>query len=333
MKVIILLAGFGTRMRPHTWSRPKPLLRLAGNTIVGHLLNMMHEITKEEVIFVVGYKGNEIETWIRESYPHLDTRFVTQEEPLGQAHAVWLCRDYLGDDDVVVAFGDGIFDMDYAGLANTEVDAVLSAREVEDPRRFGVAVLDEEGFVEALVEKPATMDHRLALAGVKWFRSGNLLYEAIDTIIRQDRRTRGEYFMVDAYQVLLERGAKIRTMRLKLWADAGTPHSILDANARLLSRGFANLNAPDRGIREGFTVVPPVYLHPTVAVEASVIGPNVSIEANAKITNSVVQDSLIDSGAQLNNCVLQRALIGENANVRGRASALFIGDNSVVDLG
>lgn len=332
MKVIILLAGYGTRLRPHTWSRPKPLLRLAGNTIVGHLLDMMHEITTEEVIFVVGYKGDQIEAWIREHYPHLDTRFVIQEKPLGQAHAVWLCHDYLDDGDVVVAFGDGIFDTDYPNLADPEADAILLVREVEDPRRFGVAVLDEEGYVTALIEKPTTMDHRLAIAGVKWFRSGSLLYEAIDTIVRQKRQTKGEYFMVDAYQVLLERGAKIQTMGLTLWADAGTPQSILDTNARLLSLGFASADALDRGKRGGFTVIPPIYLHPSAVINSSVIGPHVSIEANVEISNTVVRNSIIDSGAQLNNCVLDEALIGENAKIRGRARTMFIGDNSVVDL-
>ena len=333
MKVIILLAGYGTRMRPHTWSRPKPLLRLAGNTIVGHLLDMMHEITTEEVIFVVGYKGDKIEAWIREHYPHLDTRFVIQEKPLGQAHAVWLCHDYLDDSDVVVAFGDGIFNTNYSTLPDPKADVVLLVREVEDPRRFGVAILDEEGYVTALIEKPTTMDHRMAIAGVKWFRNGSLLYEAIDTIVRQKRQTQGEYFMVDAYQVLLEKGAKIKTTSLSLWADAGTPQSILDTNMRLLSSGFASLNALDRGNQEGFTVVPPVYIHPKAVIESSVIGPHVSIDASVKITNTVVRNSIIDSGAQLNNCVLDKALIGENAKICGRARTMFIGDNSVVDLG
>ena len=117
MKVIILLAGYGTRLRPHTWSRPKALLRCAGNTVIGHLLNMMEEITIEEVIFVVGYKGEQIKAWIGEHYSHLDVRFVIQEEALGQAHAVWLCHDYLDDGDVAVAFGDGIFDTDYERFA------------------------------------------------------------------------------------------------------------------------------------------------------------------------------------------------------------------------
>jgi glucose-1-phosphate thymidylyltransferase len=139
--------------------------------------------------------------------------------------------------------------------------------------------------------------------------------------------------MVDAYQVLLERGAKIKTKSLSLWADAGTPQSILDSNICLLSRDFADLNTIDQGNQEGYTIVPPVYIHPSAVIESSVIGPHVSIEANVKIINSVVRNSIIDSGAQLNNCVLDRALIGENAKIKGQARTMFIGDNSVVDLG
>jgi len=330
MKVIILLAGYGTRLRPHTWSRPKALLRCAGNTVIGHLLNMMEEITAEEVIFVVGYKGEQIEAWIREHYSHLDAHFVVQEEALGQAHAVWLCHDYLHDGDVAVAFGDGIFDTDYKNLANPDADAVLLVQEVEDPRRFGVVVLDEEEYVTALIEKPSTMEHRLGIAGVMWFRNGRVLYEAIDTIIRQNRQTLGEYFMVDAYQVMLERGARFRTMNLSLWADAGTPQSILKTNAVLLSRGCDTPHAGEKGIREGFVVIPPVYLHSTAIIESAVIGPYVSIEANVKITNSVIRNSIVDAGAQLENCLVENSLIGENAQVRGRDKSIFVGDESIV---
>lgn len=332
MKVIILLAGYGTRLRPHTWSRPKPLLRCAGNTVIGHLLDMMQGITTEEVIFVVGYKGEQIKAWIREHYPHLDTRFVVQEEALGQAHAVWLCHEYLDDGDVAVAFGDGIFDTDYQNLANQEADAVLLVQEVEDPRRFGVAVLDDNGYVTELIEKPSTMKHRLGIAGVMWFRSGRMLYEAIDTIIRQNRQTLGEYFMVDAYQVMLEQGAKFRTMNLSLWADAGTPQSILKTNAALLSIGFDTSDAVERGIEEGFVVIPPVYLHQTAVVESAVIGPYASIEANVKITNSVVRNSIIDAGARLDCCLVEDSLIGENAQMRGRVRSMFVGDDSTVRM-
>jgi glucose-1-phosphate thymidylyltransferase len=293
----------------------------------------MQEITTEEVIFVVGYKGDQIELWIREHYPDLDTHFVIQEEALGQAHAVWLCKEYLDDSDVVVAFGDGIVDADYAQLADPNADTVFLVKEMEDPRRFGVAVLNEDGFVSQFIEKPPTMEHKLVLAGINWFRSGRRLYAAIDTIIREGRQTLGEFFMVDAYQVLLESGAKMRTMDLNEWEDAGTPNAILRTNKRLLALGYASQDALERSYSEGFTVIPPVYLHPTADIEASVIGPFASIDADVKILNAVVRNSIIDPGAQIEDCILDNALLGEKARVSGRGKALFVGDNSTVELG
>lgn len=333
MRVIILLAGYGTRMRPHTWSRPKPLLKVAGNTVVGHLLDLMHEITTEEVIFVVGYKGPQIEEWIRENYPHLDSHFVVQEQALGQAHAVWLCKEFLDETDVVLAFGDGIIRADFAGLPDPEADAVLLVKEVEDPRRFGVAVVDEDGWITRFIEKPPTMEHKLAVAGITWFRSGQRLLEALDTVIRQERQTLGEYFMADAYEELLESGAKLRTKSLISWEDAGTPEAILSTNARLLSTGYATGDALERGYAEDFTVIPPVYLHPTADIEASVVGPYASIDAGVKIRSAIVRNCIIDPGAEIDNCVLENALVGENSRVVGRSKTLFVGDDSTVELG
>lgn len=332
MKVIILLAGYGKRMRPHTWSRPKPLLKMAGNTVIGHILDIMHEITGEEVIFVVGYKGDQIEAWIRRNYPELNVHFVVQEEALGQAHALWLCRDHLDDGDVVLAFGDGIFDIDYANFANPDADAVLLVKEVVDPRRFGVVVLDEGGYVTRLIEKPDTKEHKLAIAGAMWFRSGLQLYDAVDNIIKEGRQTLGEYFMVDAYQVLLERGAKIRTMTFDHWTDAGTPQAILSTNAYLLAYGDASHGSLERGLEEGFVVLPPVYIHPSAVIEAAVIGPNVSIDAGVRITNAVVKNGIIDQGAQIANCVLENILVGEGAKVSGQSKAIFVGDNAKVEF-
>ena len=269
MKVIILLAGYGTRMRPHTWSRPKPLLKVAGNTAVGHLLDLMHQITTEEVIFVVGYKGEQIEEWIRSHYPHLDVHFVVQEQALGQAHAVWLCRDYVDDQELVVTFGDGIIDLDYPHMAKPEADVVLMVKEVEDPRRFGVVALDQEGYVTRFIEKPPTKEHKLAVVGMYWFRSGRYLINAIDTILKEERQTLGEYFMADAFQVMLENGGRLKTMPVSEWADTGTPETILKTNARLLSVGYASDDALERSFAEEFSVVPPVYLHPTAEITAS----------------------------------------------------------------
>ncbi|GMQ78232.1 MAG: sugar phosphate nucleotidyltransferase [Anaerolineae bacterium] len=333
MKVIILLAGYGKRMRPHTWSRPKPLLKVAGNTIVGHLIELLSEILTEEVIFVVGYKGDQIESWIRENYPQLDSHFVVQEEALGQAHAVWLCKDYIDDKELVVAFGDGIIDADYANFEHPEADVVLLVQKVEDPRRFGVAVLNESGFVTQFIEKPTSKENKLAVAGVTWFRNGTQLYNAIDNIINEQRQTLGEYFMADAYTDLLDHGVKIRTKELNQWADAGTPESLLTTNARLLSVGYGTRDALERGFNDGFTVIPPVYLHPSADIESAVIGPYASIDANTRIFNAVVRNSIIDPGAVVQDCVLDKALIGENARVIGQPKALFIGDNSNIRIG
>lgn len=333
MKVIILLAGYGTRMRPHTWSRPKPLLNVAGNTVVGHILDQMAAVTNEEVIFVVGYKGDQIESWIREQYAHLDSRFVVQEEALGQAHAVWLCRDYLDDGEVMLAFGDGIVEAEFDRMPNPEVDGVILVEEIEDPRRFGVAVLDNDGYVTTFIEKPPTMEHKMAIAGINWFRNGRQLFEATDQILRQNRQTLGEYFMVDAYQFMLENGARMRTMMLEQWTDAGTPQAILETNARLLATGHGSYDALERGFSENFSIIPPVYLDETAEVESCALGPYTSIGPGVRMTNAVVRNSIIDKGAVIENCVLDGALVGEGATVKGKAKSLFIGDNSSVEVG
>lgn len=338
MKTIILLGGYGTRMRPHTWSRPKPLLRLAGNTVLGHILERMRAVTQDEVIFVVGYKAGQIERWVREQYPDLKSHFVLQEEPLGQAHAVWLCRDFLqGDDELVLAFGDAIIDAEFdqmRDLATKEaVDAIFMVVEIEDPRGHGVVVLDERGVVQRFIEKPQTTEHRLLVTGLNWFRSGKQLAGAVDTVMREGRQTLGEYFMADAYRVMLENGARIQTLPVQRWVDTGQPQNMLTANARLLAVGYSTPEAIERSYAEDFTVLPPVYLHPDARVEGSVIGPYVTIEAGASVTGSILRNSVVERGAQIEGCVLDGALIGESCQVRGQSKALFIGDNSSVEIG
>ncbi len=332
MKVIIPLAGFGKRMRPHTWSRAKPLLNVAGNTIVGHLLNLMSDITTEEVIFVVGYKGDEIEAWIRHNYPHLDAHFVVQEEALGQAHAIWMCRDYLDDGEVLVAFGDGIVNAEYAQIPEPDADGVILVQEMEDPRTFGVAVTDEHDVVTDFIEKPDTIEHNQVIAGIYWFKNGRLLHHAIQTIITQNRQTKGEYYLVDAYKVMLEQGAVIKAKPTIFWLDAGKPDYMLEANKRLLGLGYGSEDAIDRSYAEDFTALPPVFIHETAVIANSVIGPYASIGAGAVIRDAIVRNSIVDGGTAVSNAILDGALIGENAKITGKGKALFVGDNSIVNL-
>lgn len=333
MKVIIPLAGFGTRMRPHTWSRPKALLHVAGNTVIGHLLDLMKEITTEEVIFVVGYKGHEIEAWLLENYPHLNSHFVVQEKALGQAHALWLCREFMDETAVLVAFGDGVVEADYVGIEDTDADAAVLVQEVDDPSKFGVAAVDGDGIITRLIEKPTSMAHRLALAGVYWFRHGNDLKRALDTVIEEKRMTKGEYYIADAYQVLLEEGFRITTKPTISWLDAGNPENILHTNTRLLGRGHGSENAIERSYGEDFTVIPPVYLHETAVIDSCVIGPYVSVGPKTTLKNVIVRNSIIDGQSQVENAILDGALIGEKVIIEGRAASMFVGDNSELKLG
>ncbi|HEX6387713.1 MAG TPA: sugar phosphate nucleotidyltransferase [Anaerolineae bacterium] len=335
MKIIIPLAGYGTRMRPHTWSRPKALLHVAGNTVIGHLLNLMSEITgrdDSQVIFVVGYKGDEIEAWIRERYPQLNLHFVVQEEALGQAHALWLCRDFMAEDELLIAFGDGIVDAEYADIPEPDVDGVCLVQAVEDPSKFGVVAVDENGFITDFIEKPATMEHKLAIAGIYWFRHGRQLRQALDTVISEERQTKGEYYLADAYEVLLEQGARIVTKPTIFWLDAGNPENVLHTNARLLSLGYGTQDIIERSYAEEFTVLPPVFLHRSAVVDSSVIGPYASIEAGVTVKDAIVRNSIIDAGAHVELCILDGALIGENTRVTGKSTKLFIGDDSLVEL-
>lgn len=339
MNVIILLGGFGSRMRPHTWSRPKALMNVAGNTVLGHILDLMESLTTGKVIFVVGYLGSKIEAWLREHYSHLDMAFVVQEQALGQAHAVWLCREYMTDgEELIVAFGDGVIEADYANINERadekEADAVFLVKEMDDPRSFGVVVLDDNEYVTKFVEKPPTTEHKLAVCGINWFRDAAHLRGMVDRVMDEGRQTLGEYFMADAYGLMLENGAKIITKKVLQWSDAGQPQNILETNKRLLTVGsFDNTSAViERSYAEDFTVIPPVFVHPSATIRNSVIGPYVTVEENSTVTNSVVRNSIIDGDASVDGCVLDGALVGVKAKVSGRGKRLFVGDNSIVEL-
>lgn len=307
MKIIIPLAGFGKRMRPLTWSRAKSLLNVAGNTIIGHLLNLMSEITTEEVIFVVSYKGNEIEAWIRQNYPNLDAHFVVQEEPLSQAQTIGLCHDYLDDGEVLVASGDNIINAHFEHLAEPGTDGVIL---VEDG--------DEANPVTTLLEKPDAK-----LTGVYWFRNGRALVTA-----SQQSET-----LQDVCRHMQAQGAIIKAKPALFCLRTDEPDDLLEANKRLLGLGYGSEDAIDRSYGEDFTVLPPVFIHESATVTNTVIGPYVSVAAGTVIENAVIRNSIIDAGATITDCILDGALIGENAKITGKGKALFVGDNSIVDLG
>jgi len=334
LKIVIPMAGWGTRMRPHTWSKPKPLVSVAGKTSFEHLMDLfktLPEPERTEYVFIVGpYLGElQIPAFIKKHYPDITAHFVVQGEMKGQSHALYLARQYLTG-PMLMVFSDTLIETDFSFLDREKSDGVAWVKAVPDPRRFGVAEVNEEGWIKRLIEKPQTVENDLAVVGCYYFKSGENLMAAIEEQMQRDMQLKNEYFLVDAINILLERGALMRVETVDVWVDTGTIDATLETNAFLLERMEAE---PEP--RPSVTVVPPVFIHPTAEVSEAVIGPNASIGPDCKISQAVIQDSIIEEGTQITRAALAHSLVGKNCVVVGQpikeeASSLNIGDNSEV---
>ncbi|MFO7942877.1 MAG: sugar phosphate nucleotidyltransferase [Anaerolineales bacterium] len=333
LKIVIPMAGLGTRLRPQTWSRPKQIMRMADKSVIGHVLSMFNTLpdsTPVEYVFIVGYLGDKIKTFMDEEYPDLKVDYVRQEEMLGQSHALYLAREHL-QGPMLMVFADTLLETDLSFLEEEESDIVAWVKPVPDPRRFGVAVVGEDGMVTRLIEKPKSMDNNLAVVGFYYFSQGELLVEAIEEQIEKDIKLRGEYFLADAINIMLdEYDLKMRTEKVSVWLDAGTPEALLETNRYLLNHGHDN--SEEAAQRGGVKVIPPVYVHPEAEVDASVLGPHVAIGPGCVIQGCVIQNTVIEKNSQVNHAALEGSLIGQNTKVNGEASSINIGDDCIIDV-
>jgi glucose-1-phosphate thymidylyltransferase len=334
LKIVIPMAGWGTRMRPHTWSKPKPLVSVAGKTSFEHLMDLfktLPEPERVEYVFIVGpYLGEtQIPAFIEKYYPDITAHYVVQGEMKGQSHALYLARQYLTG-PMVMIFSDTLIETDFSFLDREKSHGVVWVKAVPDPRRFGVAEVNEDGWVKRLIEKPETKENNLAMVGCYYFKSGEDLMAAIEEQMQRNVQLKNEYFLADAVNILLERGALMRVERVEAWFDTGTINATLETNAYLLKRMDA-----EPGERPSVKILPPAFIHPTAVVSEAVIGPNVSIGPSCKISQAVIQDSIIEEGTRITRAALTHSLIGCNCVVEGQpnkeeASSLNIGDNSEV---
>jgi glucose-1-phosphate thymidylyltransferase len=328
MKIVLPMAGFGTRLRPLTWSKPKPLIPLAGRPMLDYVLDMFVDIPSvEEVIFIIGYLGEQIEAHIDQTYPKMKARYVVQDEMIGQSHAIWLAREGLRG-SMIMAFVDTLIETDFSSLPTEQAEAVAWVRRVPDPRRFGVAEVGSDGWVKQLIEKPKDISNNLTVIGFYYFQSAEALLEAIEEQMARDIQLKGEYFLVDAINIMLERGLRMRIEPVKVWHDSGTPEAVLETNRYVLEN--LRSNSEQAAAREGVEVFPPVYIDPSAEVRRSVIGPHASIGAECVIERSVVKDSIIDTGSHITDSTLSTSLIGRHVRVLGCDLALNLGDFSTV---
>ena len=324
MHAIIPVAGIGTRLRPFTHSLPKVLVNVAGKPILGHILDTLVAQGVTSATIITGYKGELVEEYVRSTY-ELNVTFVVQEEMLGLGHAIWVARESLHEEPVLIILGDTVFDVDLSVLATSQFSS-LGVKYVDDPRRFGV-VIEEGGFVHRLVEKPETPVSNLAIVGLYFIRRPAALRTALTSLIDNDLRTKGEYQLTDALQLMVDAGEKFTTFSVDGWYDCGKPETLLQTNRFLLTKRNTMPTAP-----QGCVFVPPVHVDPTAIVEHSVIGPYASVSKGALVRNSIVRDSIISDQATVADIALDQSIIGENAEVTGRFSSINIGDASIVRL-
>ncbi len=323
MKAVIPVAGQGTRLRPHTHTVPKAMLHVAGKTIIEYIIAEVSAVEPDEYIFVIGYLGDKLRTFLEKKIQK-PVRFVVQKEMLGIAHALREARDYLKDGPFLIVLGDTIFQADLKRIVKRGVSAI-GVRVVDDPRRFGVVVLDGERVIK-LVEKPQTAVSTLAIAGVYYISDPELLVKCINRIVDEDVKTRGEYQLTDALQLMVDAGHEIETFPIEGWFDCGEPSALLETNRALLAR------VEEVPKRPGSIIIPPVWIDDSAAIQNSIIGPNVSVAGGAIIKDSIVRDSIVSEYAAVENLILQRSIIGDRATTQGRPASLNVGDSSQVEL-
>lgn len=320
MKVIIPAAGEGRRLRPHTSITPKVLLWVAGKPILGHIFDRLSRIEPEEVVVITGAMGEMVERYLKENY-QIPLRFVAQGSPEGLGHAVWMGLKDRPSGPLLILLGDTILDL--PKLKGGDDEGLLGVKPVSDPRRFGVVELRGDRVLR-IVEKPEAPRSNLALLGLYYLPDGVPLLWALESLIRDKVRTRGEYQLTDALQRLIEEGATFRAFEVENWLDCGTPQALLYANRQLLPTSA--YHRP----RDGVVVVPPVYIADSAIIEHSIIGPSVSIAEGAEIRDSILKGSIVNRSARIEGAVVVNSLIGESSLVHGLLEGWNLGPFSEV---
>lgn len=325
MKVIIPLAGKGTRLRPHTHTVPKPMLRVAGKPVMDYVLDDVRKLRDvDEVIYITGHLKEAVETHVMTKYRDLKATFIEQKVQDGTAGAVALARPRV-DAPVLIIFVDTIFDADLSVIKASSDDGIIWTKEVEDWQRFGVVVRDASGHMTKIVEKPTTPISKRVNIGLQYVRNWKLLFEGIDQVLKGPQN-KGEWYLTDAFQYMVDKGAKLKVLDVAGWYDAGKLGTLLATNRVLLEKGRARKPA---GLT-GCTIVDPVYIEDGVSLKDSTIGPNASISAGTRVLRSTLRDTIVGADSHVEQCTLANSLIGDHVVIEGIAGEVTVGDHSEI---
>jgi len=322
MKVVIPLAGLGRRMRPHTHTRAKPMVRLAGRPILGHLLDWVVDDRVDEVILIISPHQTEVEEYARTATSQ-PVRMVVQDHPRGQADAIARVAPFV-DEPLLIVFSDTLADVTFDHLSDVDGDGLIYVKEIADPSRMGIIAVENNQIVD-MIEKPQVPISNLATIGMYYFKDHVGLFSAIDRVLAQPPQLQGEYFLADAIKTMIEDGKVLRPYVATTWEDTGTPEATLHAHRFVLER-FGRQPKP----RDGVVFVPPVHVADDAEISESVVGPYVTIESGCRVERSVLTDCILAPDVSVKNQVLERALLGERVVVTGSPLSANLGDDSTV---
>lgn len=323
MDIVMPVAGLGSRLRPQTWSKPKPLVTVAGRPMLAHVLDRVVGLEPDRLVFITGYLGSQIEDWVRANYD-IPSVFVEQTEMRGQTDAIIRIRDLVRD-DALILFPDMLFEADFSDIEGTDADVIMYTKEVDDPSALGIAVVEDNRIVK-LVEKPKEPISRLAVIGIYYIRNMPDLYEAIEEQMRLGLSLKDEYFIADAIQLMIDKGKKVVPAVVPEWRDCGNDEALLDTNRYLLET-----TCPAAGPIDSL-VIQPSFVDPSATVERSVVGPHASIGPRAVVRNSIVTDSIVEEEAVIEGALLTHSIVGRKVEVVSKPSQLNVGDLSKVML-
>ena len=334
MKIIVPMAGMGKRMRPHTHTTAKPLLPIAGKPIVQRLVEDLAAVAGEpveEVAFVTNPAfGKKVEDELIAIAKAIGAKGTIhyQETALGTAHAI-LCAQSALSGRVIVAFADTLF---RAKLKlDTDCDGVIWVNKVEDPKPFGVVKLDDKGIITEFIEKPQTFVSDLAIIGIYYFADGEYLRKEMQFLIDNDIKDKGEYQLTNAMENMKQKGARFRAGSVDVWMDCGNKNAMVDTNTKVLGFLKDDKDLVSKSLKSSNSVViPPCFIGENVTLTNSIVGPNVSIESGAVITDSVVRNSILRGNTRVQDCVMDNSMIGERAMVTGTALDVSMSDDSTI---
>ncbi len=332
MKVVIPAAGAGKRLYPHTYTKPKPMVFVAGKPIIGHILDKMASLEAEEVIIVVGYMKEKIVSYVNANYSRAFNKltFVEQEQQLGLGHSIYVAEEAVAGSPILIALGDMIFKDGYSEFlkqhrCNGECSGSIGVKAVDSPEHYGIVYQGANRIIEKLVEKPKGSTSNLGIAGVYFIEDSRGLFKALGHMVDSGRR--GEIQLTDALQRAVEEGSVYKTFEVDSWYDCGRPQSLLEVNRILLAEKGRSENGAVNSI-----IVEPVSIGKHARVENSIIGPYVSISEGAVVNNSIIENSIVGNNAEVKHMVLRSSIIGDHAVLIGKANALNIGDSSTIEF-